>query len=208
MGRRRGCGQSGGGGAGGQSHIYNYLQTNDINYNIQVGSKGNGGNNNTYDSSGGDSIVKWIDDDISYNITGYGGYEGEGYSHRGQGGSYNISPSNLPNMGGDVGGNSIQRNSYGNIYYARNPGGKISTQLQTITLNSGVTFWNILDEFFSYWQSRNVAYHWTQGRYYGAGGPGGQNYRNGAPDKWARPGYAGGPGYVFMILDFNDISTM
>ena len=201
-------GGGGGGGAGGQSHIYNYLQTNDINYNIQVGSKGNGGNNNTYDSSGGDSIVTWIDNDISYNITGYGGYKGEEYSHRGLGGSYNISPSNLPNMGGDVGGNSIQRNLYGDIYYARNPGGKISTQLQTITLNSGVTFWNILDEFFSYWQSRNVAYHWTEGRYYGAGGPGGQNYRNGAPDKWPRPSYAGGPGYVFMILDFNDIENL
>ena len=196
--------QSGGGGAGGQSYIYNYLQTNDINYNIQVGSKGQG---HQYDSSGGDSIVTWVDDNIQYNITGNGGKEGEGYSHRGQGGSYNISPSNLPNMGGDVGGNSIQRNLYGHIFYARNPGGKISTHLQTITLNSGVTFWNVLDEFFPNWESRNVSYHWTSGKYYGAGGPGGQNYRNGAPDKWARGGLDAGPGYVFMILDFNHIQT-
>ena len=196
--------QSGGGGAGGQSHIYNYLQTSDTNYNIQVGSKGNGHTNN---SSGGDSIVSWVDDNIQYNITGNGGEEGEGYSQRGQGGSYNISPSNLPNMGGDVGGNSIQQNLYGHIYYARNPGGKISTQLQTITLNSDVTFWNILDDFFPNWDSRNVAYHWTASRYYGAGGPGGQNYRSGTPDKFARSSYAGGPGYIFMILDFNDIEN-
>ena len=195
---------SGGGGAGGQSHIYNYLQTSDTNYNIQVGSKGNGHTNN---SSGGDSIVSWVDDNIQYNITGNGGEEGEGYSQRGQGGSYNISPSNLPNMGGDVGGNSIQQNLYGHIYYARNPGGKISTQLQTITLNSDVTFWNILDDFFPNWDSRNVAYHWTASRYYGAGGPGGQNYRSGTPDKSARSSYAGGPGYIFMILDFNDIEN-
>ena len=200
--------QTGGGGAGGQSYIYDYLQTNTINYNIQVGSKGNGGNNNTYDSSGGDSIVTWIDNDISYNITGYGGYEGESWNVRGQGGNYYVYP-NLSNIGGSVGGNSlhVQALNYSGSYYNRNPGGAISTQLQNITLNSGITFWNILDEFFSYWQSRNVRYHWTRGRYYGAGGPGGQNWAFGEIDYYARPGYSGGPGYVFIILDFNDIQS-
>lgn len=192
--------QSGGGGAGGQSYIYDYLATSDIDFNIQVGSKGRG---HDYNSSGGDSIVTWNDNDISYNITGYGGEQGKNYSHRGVGGSYYVYP-NLSNIGGDVGGNSIHIIYGGTSYYARNPGGAISTQLQNITLNSGVKFWNILDEFFSYWQNINAAYHWTQGIYYGAGGPGGQNYYSGAPDKWARGGYQGGPGYVFMILDFNN----
>lgn len=200
--------QTGGGGAGGQSYIYDYLQTNTINYNIQVGSKGNGGNNNTYDSSGGDSIVTWIDNDISYNITGYGGYEGETWNVRGQGGNYYIYP-NLSNIGGSVGGNSIhqQANRYGGSYYNRNPGGAISSQLKNITLNSGVIFWNILDEFFGNWSNRNVRYHWEDGKYYGAGGSGGQNGAWGESDPVSRPGYSGGPGYVFMILDFNDIQT-
>ena len=191
---------SSGGGAGGQSYIYNYTQTSDVNYIIQVGSKGSG---NGYNSSGGDSHVKWSDSDISYDIIGYGGQEGAWYSSMGQGGNYYVSP-NLSNIGGAKGGNSIIKNFYGHIAYARNPGGAISTQLTNIVLNTGVTFWNILDEFFPNWRSINVEYHWNRGKYYGSGGSGGQNYKNGAPDKWARPGYSGGPGYVFIVLDFNN----
>ena len=202
--------RTGGGGSGGQSYIYNYLQTNDINYNIQVGSKGDGGNNNTLDSSGGDSIVTWEDDSIQYNITGYGGVEGEQYDDITSGGSYNIFPTNLSNIGGDVGGVSIKLNLDGDHQdlEVRNPGGKISTQLWNITLNSGVRFWNILDEFFMFYQSYHVSSYLTQGQFYGAGGPGGQNAtsRSGNWDPAARPGYAGGPGYVFIIFDLNNTS--
>jgi len=194
--------QSGGGSGGGQAYIHDYLMTEELNLTVDIGSRGKGF---AYPSPGGDTTTKWVDSSgVEYIIKGNGGLEGHAYTnYRGitNGGQYEISPSHISHIGGGNGGNSVLDS------YNRQAGGPISTILKTINLNSNTSIWDILDEFFTYWSDRRIRFHWEQGIYYGAGGPGGQKYYNGAPDKFARGSYAGGPGYVFMILDFNNIET-
>ena len=198
---------SGGGSGGGQAYIHDYLMTEELNLTVDIGSRGKGFNSFFDDPSpGGDTTTKWVDSSgVEYILKGNGGLEGHAYSNYWvitNGGQYEISPLHLSHIGGGNGGNSVVDS------YNRQAGGPISTILKTVYLNSNISFWDILDEFFTYWSDRRIRFHWEKGRYYGAGGPGGQNYYNGAPDKWARGSYAGGPGYVFMILDFNDIENL
>jgi len=190
---------SGGGSGGGQAYIHDYLMTEELNLTVDIGSSGKGFND---PSPGGDTTTKWVDSSgVEYILKGNGGLEGHAYSnYKGitNGGQYEISPLHLSNIGGGNGGNSVVDS------YNLQTGGPISTILKTVYLNSNISFWDILDEFFTYWSDRRIIFDWEQGRYYGAGGPGGQNYYNGATDKFAR---GGGPGYIFMILDFNNTST-
>lgn len=201
---------SSGGGAGGQAFIYNYMPSNDINLTLEIGARGSGdrGGTNKQDSSGGDSIVTWNDNGISYNIVGRGGYEGVQYYHYGiggYGGSYFVSPSSLSNIGGDAGGNSIVDKIGSSVMTWRFPGGKISEILNNITLNSSVKLWDVIDEFFINWRSINVIQNNDVGKYYGAGGPGAHEQVSSTldPNYARRKGGNGGPGVVFVIIDPN-----
>ena len=195
--------KSGGGSGGGQAYIYDYLITEDLHLNVDIGSRGKGFPSS---SPGGDTTTKWVDSSgVEYILQGNGGLEGHPYSSYKEitnGGEYAISPSqiDISNIGGGNGGDSV---SY--VSGERQAGGPISQILKTVYLNSNISFWDILDEFFTYWSDKFILFP-DQGKYYGTGGPGGQSrYDHPTIDRHTRGSYEGGQGYVFMILDFNDI---
>lgn len=175
-----------GAGGGGQTYFYNSTKLYNKTLTLNIGNIGNSfAVFNTNCSGGGDTTVSWD----TYSLIGYGGREGDS----GTGGinSVNI-PSGMLGGGANGGNGGITASYYG---------GAIPTITNTINLYSDTTLWSIInDPSIANVYSYNSTWFWAN--VYGAGGMGYRGAVSGDP--YSRRGMSGGPGFVIIILDYND----